>query len=128
MTVRPEVTSAYAVPATVVAVAWPLLREEREVPRSALGVLVQPASEELRHHFCPDCGGQEVLEVAAGGPAALAGVQPMDVILHLDGRPLAPGATLRDALLPYRPGRAARVGVLRGGTTVEVRTLLGRAP
>lgn len=124
--VRVEPVAAHAVPASVVALVWPLLREHRSVPRSRLGVRSRPAGEALREHVCGGCGGVEVTSVDEGGPAALAGVRPDDLLLALDGVPLRAGAALGDALLPYRPLDTVRLTLLRRGERLEVEALLAR--
>ncbi len=122
---RPSVVAAYAVPSAVAAIEWPLLRDQRAVDRAALGVHTRPLDLALTHHVCPDCRGWIVAEVLPDGPAARAGIEANDILRGLAGRPLAPGARLADALLPYRPGTEIRVDVLRGGETKVVEVVLG---
>lgn len=124
--VRMEPVAAHGVPAAVVALVWPLLREHRGVPRSRLGVRSRPAGEALRQHVCGGCGGVEITAVDASGPADLAGVRVDDLLLALDGVPLRAGAALGDALLPYRPLDTVRLTVLRRGERLEVEALLAR--
>jgi S1-C subfamily serine protease len=124
---RPEVTAAYAVPADVIRVVWPLLKVHRTVPRGVLGVRVKSLSEAARQHLCPGCGGFEVLDLAPGGAAQRGGVEIRDVIRSVGGRKMAPEADLGDVLLPHRPGTRLRIGLLRKGEPVEVEVVLGRA-
>lgn len=124
--VRVEPVAAHAVPAGVVALVWPLLREHRSVPRSRLGVRSRPAGEALRQHVCGGCGGVEITAVDAGGPAERAGVRPDDLLLALDGVPLRAGASLGDTLLPWRPLDTVRLTLLRRGERLQVEALLAR--
>jgi S1-C subfamily serine protease len=124
---RPEVTSAYAVPGAVAAVVWPLLKLHRRVPRAALGALTRPAGPALRQQVCPDCGGHVVEALQPGGPADQGELHLHDVIHALDGVHLAPGIDLADALLPFRPGTRLRLGVLRAGREIERTVVLGTA-
>lgn len=48
--------------------------------------------------------GAVIASVLNGGPAALAGVTPGDLITAVDGRSVASGTALRTALSRYRPG------------------------
>lgn len=123
---RPEITAAYAVPADVIRIVWPLLRVQREVPRGVLGVRVNVLSEATRQHLCPGCAGYEVTDLAPGGPAHHAGVELQDVIRRIGDRVMAPDADLSDVLLPHRPGERVRLGVLRKGEEVELDVVLGR--
>ncbi|MFV1959070.1 MAG: S1C family serine protease [Planctomycetota bacterium] len=122
---RPEVVAAYAVPSSVIRTVWPLLRDHREVPRAALGIKTRPLDPVLAGHLCSDCGGRVVVDVAPGGPADRAGVKPKDLVRRVDGRPMAPRATLSDLLLPHRPGERIRLGLLRAGKPLEVPVVLG---
>ncbi|HUS13844.1 MAG TPA: PDZ domain-containing protein, partial [Chloroflexia bacterium] len=56
----------------------------------------------------------------AGSPAATAGVQPGDVLLAVDGRPLEEPDSLRHALLQTAGVDRLRLHLLRGGNIVEV--------
>jgi S1-C subfamily serine protease len=123
--IRPEVTTAYAVPAEVVREVWPLLRWKRSVPRAALGVRTRPVSEAVAAHVCRGCGGHVVEEMAEDGPAARAGVLPFDVLHEVDGVALARGARLADVLLAYRPGASIRLGILREGRPLSLPVALG---
>lgn len=69
-----------------------------------------------------------VAQVAQGGPAERAGVMVGDLLLSLDGAPLASTGDLLDGLGRRGPGEAARLELARGGApiTVEV-TLAERA-
>jgi serine protease Do len=124
---RPEVTTAYAVPAAVLREVWPLLRWRRRVDRAALGVRTHPVSDAIAAHVCRGCGGHVVEATAEDGPAARAGLLPMDILNAIDGAPLARGAVLGDALLPFRPGDTIRLGLLREGVALEIRLVLGSA-
>ena len=67
--------------------------------------------------------GIEVLTVVAGSPAAEAGLRPEDLLLDVDGVPVANVGDLQRLMTAERIGRPVTVGVFRGGgrQTVEVR-------
>jgi S1-C subfamily serine protease len=56
-----------------------------------------------------------VVLVAPNGPAAVAGLEPRDVILSVNGRPVKDYASLRPALGAYAPGKTVALRVRRGG-------------
>jgi serine protease Do len=85
-------------------------------PRPRLGVSLRPVTVALRGRPRTIATGLLVLEVAAGSPAARAGVLPGDVLLGVDGTPFA-GA---DDLL----ARLVDAGAAGGGT---LRLDVGRA-
>ena len=127
--IRPEVVAAFAVPADVLRVVVPLLKGRREVPRAALGVFVRRLSDAVCQHVCPEGGGGFlVVDLDPDGPAARAEILPRDLLVRVDGRPLARDADLADVLLPHRPGDRIRVGLLRRGEPRDADVLLGRAP
>jgi S1-C subfamily serine protease len=59
--------------------------------------------------------GVEVVSVLATSPADLAGVQPGDVIVSLDGAPVEEVGDLQRLLAEERIGRAGTLGIVRTG-------------
>lgn len=72
--------------------------------------------------------GVRVVAVDPGGPASTAGIAADDVIVVLDGEPIASMADLIVALRSRRPGDVVTVRVLRGGAAVAVEVTLGERP
>lgn len=56
-----------------------------------------------------------VAAVAAGGPAATAGIEPGDLLLDWGGRPLRAKRDFAAAAYLLRPGERLRIGLLRDG-------------
>lgn len=75
--------------------------------RAFLGIAAAPELE------ARDLRGVLVREVVPGGPAAAAGLAPGDVIVSLDGQPMARGEDLAAALARRAPGDAVTLIVLR---------------
>jgi S1-C subfamily serine protease len=103
-----------------------------KVVRPVLGVSVAPPQ------ILKQLGesGVLVLDVPAGTPAAAAGIRGTtrdaagrldmgDIIVSLDGKAVARQGDLFEALDARRPGDAVRVGILRGGKSLEVSVTLG---
>src|SRR5439155_23077532 len=67
--------------------------------------------------------GIEVLTVVAGSPAAGAGLRPEDLLLDVDGVPVADVGALQRLMTGERIGRPVDLGVFRNGhrETIEVR-------
>jgi S1-C subfamily serine protease len=63
--------------------------------------------------------GVEVVSVMAASPADLAGVQPGDVIVSLDGAPVEEVGDLQRLLAEERIGRAGTLGIVRTGQLHE---------
>jgi S1-C subfamily serine protease len=64
--------------------------------------------------------GVEVTSVVAGGPAALAGVRPEDIVVGLDGEPVEAVTDMLRVLTGDRAGRTIEAQLVRGGEVLSV--------
>jgi serine protease Do len=64
--------------------------------------------------------GVEVVEVVTGSPADLAGLRPEDLIVELDGAPVAGVNALQRLMVADRIGSRVEMTVLREGRTLQV--------
>jgi S1-C subfamily serine protease len=64
--------------------------------------------------------GVAVGDVVDGGPGDRAGVQPLDLVVALDGRPVTSLGAARRVLAERRPGDTCPLTVLRGGGLQEL--------
>jgi S1-C subfamily serine protease len=107
---------SFAIPLhTAERVAAVLIREGR-LRRARIGVAGQtvPVPRSLaRHHQLTADTGVKVLSVESGEPAEAAGVRPGDVIVALDGSPVADVDDLQRLLGEASLGRPLRLGLLR---------------
>jgi serine protease DegS len=96
-----------------------------EVIRGWLGVSVQPlrAADELSNQQA-----LAVIAVGSGSPARKAGIQPGDIITHIDGEPVADGRVTMHRIALLRPGDSITVTLLRGAETLEILTMVGARP
>jgi serine protease DegQ len=69
-----------------------------------------------------------VLSVEAEGPAARASLLVGDLIVALDGTPVADTDDLQRVLSAERVGKDVTASILRGGTPIEVRITVGERP
>jgi serine protease Do len=65
--------------------------------------------------------GVEVVEVVEGGPAAQAGLRPEDLILEVDGSPVASLNDLQRLLIDELIGSPVTLGIVREGRALSVR-------
>jgi len=72
--------------------------------------------------------GFVVGQVAPGSPAASAGIQPGDVIIAVDGRPLDSESALAENLNQHKPGDPVTLTVIRNGQQQSIQVTLGAAP
>ena len=73
-------------------------------------------------------GGLYVSGVAAGGPAASAGLLPGDVITTIDGQPVADADQLAAVTLARKPGETVTITYERAGTSADATITLGVPP
>ncbi len=76
----------------------------------------------------PKKAGALVRVVGAGTPAAVAGLQPGDVITALDDRKIASATDLIEALAERQPRETIQISVQRSGAPQRLSAELGRHP
>ena len=122
--VRVLASKALGIPRAVIEVVAPLLLRHGRVPRGRLGAHTQPVSEVARAQLGIE-GGHVVVALDARGPAEQAGLQVHDLIEAVAGRDMPRGASLADALLPFRPGDRVALRLRRAGKRIETQVVLG---
>jgi serine protease Do len=97
-----------------------LMREGR-VRRAYIGIV--GGSRPLPPRLAKELGrsqGVEIVEVVEGSPAARSGLRPEDVIVEVDGVPLADVGDLQRLMVAERIGRSLPARVYREGRTLEL--------
>jgi S1-C subfamily serine protease len=128
------ITSGLGFGGPAVAIPWSLAAQLAEtigkhgkVPRGYLGVGSQPVT--LSAQARELTGGQErgllVVQVADGGPAAVAGFLQGDILVRLDGTPVTNADDLQGLLGPNRVGSAVTAAIIRGGELRDVNVTVG---
>jgi S1-C subfamily serine protease len=91
-----------------------------------LGIIPTDISPEVANRFgLPTTSGALVIDVAQGGPAAKAGLQPGDIITQFDGQKIASVTDLLAAVRKKEPGQQSDVVFQRGQDTKSVKVTLG---
>jgi serine protease Do len=102
------------------------------VPASAapgwLGIATQSTSEDLRKGLDLTRDGLLVDMVSPGSPAEKAGVKKGDVLLSLDGKPVADPMELRRLVRDVEAGRTVTLEVWREGAARKLTATLGEVP
>ena len=97
------------------------LRSQGRVSRGRIGVGIAAVSKELAESLgLPKAQGALVTSVEAGAPADKAGVEPGDIILRFNGKPIEKSIDLPRIVGEIKPGTKATVAVQRRGTTKEL--------
>jgi S1-C subfamily serine protease len=72
--------------------------------------------------------GLIVISVESGGPAESAGILVGDILIALDGRPVADTGDVQAILDPERVGQPVGARVIRGGAAQELSVTVGERP
>ena len=73
-------------------------------------------------------GGALIAGVLRGGPADKAGVKPGDVLLEVEGKPVADPTTMLNLIAALAPGRPAKMKLKRQDKEFEATITVGRRP
>jgi serine protease Do len=119
----------FSVPAWRVRRVVDELREGGTVDRAFYtGLNVQPVNARVAQALrLPEARGLIVRSVDPDSPAEAAGFRPYDVVVAIEGEPVATNADVRQRLLDARAGDTVQVVVVRDGQTFEVALQLASA-
>jgi serine protease Do len=111
----------FAIPAGVVAYAYPQLLKYGHIHQPAIGALVQTITPDMAIglHLVKDFG-IIVSDVSPGGPADQAGLRIQDIILSVDGTPTGSLPLFAHSLYLHKSGEQAKIDVLRGSDLVHL--------
>ncbi len=99
------------------------------VIRGWLGVEIQDLTPALAESFGLDRPqGALVAGVLPGGPAERAGIRPGDVLVAVEGEPVADARAALDRIAALAPGTRVRLGLVRAGRPVELEARIGERP
>ena len=113
----------FAMPSNVLASVYNMLiGPEHKVVRGSIGISFQGSlSPAVAREYGFTSGGVLVNEVRpADGPAAKAGIKPMDVIVSIDGKPIKDGDELVADISTRKVGSTVQLGVLRSGAKQNI--------
>ncbi len=116
----------FAVPANLARTILESLIKTGKVSRGALGVKLQPLSDDLASQFKIEGGnGALIVEVNAKSPAEKAGLQSGDVITEVGGKKVENDRELQFIIASMAPGTKADLKVLRDGQDKAITVELG---
>jgi serine protease Do len=119
----------FAVPINVAKDILPQLRDKGKVVRGWLGVQVRPLTSDLAKSYrLKEARGAIVVEVTKDSPAEKAGLQPEDVVISADGRPIQDSSDLSNYIAGKAPGTTVRLRILHEGVEKELPIALGTFP
>lgn len=120
---------SFAIPMEVVMNVYSQLREKGSVTRGWLGVLIQDVTRELAESFgMQKPAGALVAKVLPKSPAAVAGIQPGDIIVEFNGKAIDLSSDLPPMVGNAKVGEKAPVKVIRKGQSQLFNVVIGELP
>ncbi|HEY8549546.1 MAG TPA: trypsin-like peptidase domain-containing protein [Vicinamibacterales bacterium] len=119
----------FAVPSNIARTVFEQLRTTGVVRRGTLGIAAQTITPAFASGLrLTRAAGVIVADVVEGGPGDLAGLQPGDMILTLDGKPMENARQLEVNLYGRRVGDVVELEVDRGGTLMKTSAAIRERP
>ena len=111
----------FAIPSNLAKSVVAQIREHGKVVRGWLGVTIQSVTPELAKSFgLKEAKGALVSDVAAGGPAEVAGVKQGDVIVRFNGKSVDTSIALPRMVAETPVGSTVPLTVVRGGKEITL--------
>src|SRR3954463_15384422 len=119
----------FAVPINQARAILPQLREKGRVSRGYIGVTLRDVDADLQRSLAlKSSSGAIVQDVTPSSPGARAGLRAYDLILAVDGKPVASNDQLIQMIASRAPGTTATLQVLRDNRSVNVPVKLAERP
>src|SRR5574343_851014 len=117
---------SFAIPIDLAMDIQQQLRSRVRASHGRMGVSIQEVTREVAEAFgLPKAGGALVNSIEPNGPAARAGIEPGDVIMRFDGKPVTASSDLPRMVGLLKPGTKAMVDLWRKGQTRTVTVTIG---
>ena len=119
----------FATPVSTAKMVLEQIIKNGAVTRGWIGVELAPVTPALAESFkLGTLDGALIRGVLTDGPADKAGVKPGDVLVSIDGRPIADPQGVLNTVTMITPGSAAKVKLKRKGQDLELPVTIGRRP
>ena len=119
----------FAIPVSTAKMVLDQIVKSGSVTRGWIGVEVQEITPPMAESFkLSSTRGALIAGVLRGGPADKAGVKPGDVLVEVEGKPVADPAGMLNLIAALAPGQSAKVRLKRQGQDVDANVTVGRRP
>jgi serine protease DegQ len=119
----------FAIPVSTAKMVLDQIVKTGSVTRGWIGVEVQEITPPIAESFkLGATRGALIAGVLRGGPADKAGVKPGDVLLEVEGKPVADPTTMLNLIAALAPGRPAKLKLKRQDKEFEATITVGRRP
>ncbi|HEY0869237.1 MAG TPA: trypsin-like peptidase domain-containing protein [Acidothermaceae bacterium] len=123
-TTEPAQNIGFAIPSNTVVSALPALKAGKGASSQSQGQPTQSGTF-LGVSVADATGGALVEAVQPGSPAATAGIQAGDLITSINGKAIADGNALQQAIRAEKAGTTVTVGITRNGSPTTLKATLG---
>jgi serine protease Do len=119
----------FAVPVNLARNVMNQILKNGKVTRAYMGILPQDVTQAMAKAFSEkEAKGVVVGDVTASSPAQEAGVQRGDIILELNGKPVADSNQLRMTISMMEPDTTVKLKLIRNGSPRELSVKLAEMP
>ena len=119
----------FAIPANMARNVMQQIVEHGKVTRAYLGIVPQDVTPDIAKQFGEkEARGALVADVSAGSPAQKSGLERGDIILDVNGKPVADSNALRMTISMMAPDSDAKLKVFRNGAEREIAVKLSAMP
>lgn len=119
----------FAIPVTTVKMVMESIISNGQVVRGWIGVEPQDITPELAESFgLKTKSGAIIAGVLKGGPADRAGMKPGDILVAVDGKPVADTTDMLNQIAQLAPGKKAQMTVLRKDQQSILGITVGKRP
>jgi Do/DeqQ family serine protease len=119
----------FAIPVSTAKMVLEQIVKNGSVTRGWIGVEVQELTPPMAESFkLPSARGALIAGVLRGGPADKAGVKPGDVLLEIEGKPVADPTSMLNLIAALAPGNSAKMRLKRAGKDLNANITVGRRP
>ena len=119
----------FAIPVSTARQVMEQIVRTGSVTRGWIGVGVQDMTRELAESFkLQQVNGALISEVLRGSPADKAGIKPGDILIAVNGKPVADSASMLNLIAALQPGQQAALKVVRNRAETEVKVTVGTRP
>jgi len=119
----------FAVPVNLARQVMDQILDHGKVTRAYLGIVVQDVTPAIAKAMGQsELHGALVGDVKASSPAGRAGLQRGDIILEINGKPVADSRELRMSISMMKPDADVKLKILRNGNQSDMTVKLGELP
>ncbi len=120
---------AFAIPASTARDVVQKLKDKGKVSSGWLGVQIQNVDENIAESLgLKESKGALIAKILAEGPASKSDLKEQDVIMQVNGKPVANSRELARTIAALPPSSDARLHIFRKGSEMDVSLKLGEYP